>query len=360
MAKKQANGLDLVNAEILNMVIQKLAADPTGIEAKIYYNTGTKKYRYYNGTAWADVGGTGGGGDVTGQASSVDSEIAIFSGTTGKVIKRATNTGVLKATSGVLSTATPGTDYTTPSSTESFTNKTFDANASGNALSNVEVADFAASAVNSNTSLAGASNTQFPTALAVKTFAENLFGTNDALVFKGSIDASANPNYPAADAGHTYKISVAGKVGGASGIDVQVGDTLYCTLDGSAAGNQATVGANWTIVQSNVDRATTTTLGLAEYATQAEAEAKTDATVAVTPAALATFTQKRTFTIGDGSATSFALTHNLNTRALAVILRDTATNDQWSADANCNTVNQVTLTFATAPTSGLFEATVIA
>lgn len=33
------------------------------------------------------------------------------------------------------------------------------------------------------------------------------------MLFKGGIDASANPNYPAADAGWTYKITVAGKIG---------------------------------------------------------------------------------------------------------------------------------------------------
>jgi hypothetical protein len=70
--------------------------------------------------------GTGGGtGDVVGQASSVDSEVALFSGTGGKTIKRATGTGLAKLTSGVLSTATAGTDYTTPSSTETQTNKDF-------------------------------------------------------------------------------------------------------------------------------------------------------------------------------------------------------------------------------------------
>lgn len=56
-------------------------------------------------------------GDVTGQASSVDSEIALFSSTTGKVIKRATNTGMLKASSGVIATATAGTDYADPTAT---------------------------------------------------------------------------------------------------------------------------------------------------------------------------------------------------------------------------------------------------
>lgn len=44
-----------------------------------------------------------GGGNVVGQASSVDSEIALFSGTGGKTIKRATGSGFAKLTSGVLS-----------------------------------------------------------------------------------------------------------------------------------------------------------------------------------------------------------------------------------------------------------------
>ena len=57
------------------------------------------------------VDGTG-TGDVTGQAASVDGEIALFSLTTGKVIKRATTTGLLKASSGVLAQAVADTDYT--------------------------------------------------------------------------------------------------------------------------------------------------------------------------------------------------------------------------------------------------------
>lgn len=61
-------------------------------------------------------GGGGGSGDVTGPSSSVDSEIALFNSTTGKVIKRASTTGILKASSGVLSAATAGTDYLVPPS----------------------------------------------------------------------------------------------------------------------------------------------------------------------------------------------------------------------------------------------------
>lgn len=53
---------------------------------------------------------------LEGVTSSVDSELTLWSSTTGKVLKRATVTGVLKATSGVLAAATAGTDYLAPPS----------------------------------------------------------------------------------------------------------------------------------------------------------------------------------------------------------------------------------------------------
>lgn len=63
--------------------------------------------------------------------------------------------------------------------------------------------------------------------------------------FKGDLDCSGNPNYPAADAGDTYKVSVAGKIGGGSGVVVAKGALLICKDDGVAAGNQAAVGSHW-------------------------------------------------------------------------------------------------------------------
>lgn len=65
---------------------------------------------------------------------------------------------------------------------------------------------------------------------------------------KGTIDVSGNPNYPAADKGDMYIIVDVGKIGGASGVDVADNDYIFCLVDGSAAGTQAAVGANWSIV----------------------------------------------------------------------------------------------------------------
>ena len=118
------------------------------------------------------------------------------------------------------------------------------------------VAAVFADRIDTNVAL-GASNTKVPSQAAVKAYADALIGANDAMVFKGVLDASANPNYPAGNRGDTYRISVAGKVGGASGPAVEPGDLLIATADGSGAGTQATVGANWTIVQANLDGAVT-------------------------------------------------------------------------------------------------------
>lgn len=107
--------------------------------------------------------------------------------------------------------------------------------------------------ISTDGTLAANSDTLLATQKAVKAYADQLIASADALVFKAVIDASANPNYPAADKGWTYRISIAGKIGGASGINVEVGDLLLCLADGTASGNQATVGANWSIAQTNID-----------------------------------------------------------------------------------------------------------
>lgn len=73
----------------------------------------------------------------------------------------------------------------------------------------------------------------------------------NAMTYKGGIDCSTNPNYPAADAGDTYKVTADGKIGGASGLDVVVGDLLICKADGSPSGDHATVGDDWDRVPVN-------------------------------------------------------------------------------------------------------------
>ena len=91
------------------------------------------------------------------------------------------------------------------------------------------------------------------------------------------------------------------------------------------------------------------TKGAVELATTAEALAGSDSSRAVTPAGLAA----RSFasSIGDGSATAIAVDHNLNTRDVVVQLYDVSSYDTVIADVVRTTVDRVTITFASAPSS---------
>lgn len=82
------------------------------------------------------------------------------------------------------------------------------------------------------------------------------------VTYIGAIDCSANPNYPAASKGDLYVVSVAGKIGGASGEAVQAGDFILCNTD-NAGGDQASVGADFDIVQGNIDINALAGVGLA-------------------------------------------------------------------------------------------------
>lgn len=396
------NLLNLNKNELQNARIQNLASDPASpVVGQMYFNTVTNKLRIYNGATWDEYGTGVGSGDVSSNTgTSVDGEIALFNGTTGKSIKRATTTGVLKATSGVLAAAVAGTDYTTPSSTESFTNKTFNANGTGNSITNLEVADFAANVVDNDNTLAANSSTRIPTQAAVKGYVDNLIAgldwkdsvrvatttngtlasafangqtvdgvvlaTNDRILLKNQSTQTENGIYIVQASGAPVRASDAD-----SGAELLGAAVLV--REGTANANTNWVNSNTTAItlgSTNVTfvqfrgqveaSASTTVSGIVELATQAETEAKTDTVRAVTPASLATFTQKRTFNIGNGSATTFTCTHNLNTSDIVVSIRKVSNGEQWLADVDITGVNACDIIFgAYVPTTNEFTVTVI-
>ena len=95
----------------VNDVVSLSGSSYLAIQASTNQNPATQTAYWLVLAAKGDTGA----GDVSGPASSVDSELALFNSTTGKLIKRASTTGILKGTSGVLSAATAGTDYVAPS-----------------------------------------------------------------------------------------------------------------------------------------------------------------------------------------------------------------------------------------------------
>lgn len=69
-------------------------------------------------------------------------------------------------------------------------------------------------------------------------------------------------------------------------------------------------------------------------------------------------TRKYAQNIGDGSATTFTVTHNLATRDITVGLQNTTSYELVDADIVATTANAVTVTFAAAPASGAYRITV--
>lgn len=113
----------------------------------------------------------------------------------------------------------------------------------------------------------------------------------DASIYKGVIDCSTNPNYPASNAGEIWVVSVAGKIGGGSGIDVVAGDLLFCKVDNTASG---TSGTNWQVIQSKM---TTAVLS---------AEASTDNAVARYDLATGKLLQNSKLILGDDASLGIA------------------------------------------------------
>jgi hypothetical protein len=98
------------------------------------------------------------------------------------------------------------------------------------------------------------------------------------------LDCSANPNYPTSTAGSTYRVTVAGKVGGVSGKTVGVDDMIYCHTTDAVGGTEASVGTSYIVLQGNLLAAAQGTSGHIAIATNALLDAGTDDTTAASPA----------------------------------------------------------------------------
>jgi hypothetical protein len=97
--------------------------------------------------------------------------------------------------------------------------------------------------------LSANSNTRIAPQQAIKAYVDSK--VTGLLDDKGPIDCSANPNYPAASKGDVYRTTVAGKIGGASGKSVDVGDLIIASAD-NAGGTEAAAGSNWYIIEHNL------------------------------------------------------------------------------------------------------------
>lgn len=138
------------------------------------------------------------------------------------------------------------------------------------------------------------------------------------------------------------------------------GTTWRQTQINGTIGSSDVVWANFASVSPP---ASETVAGLTEKATQAEVDAGTAGNLFVSPEYLATWsnrTKRFSQAVGDGSATSYAITHNLGTRDVVVSLyRNSGNYDEVECEVRKTTVNQITLIFSVPPTSNQFQVAII-
>jgi len=239
--------IKLNGQEIQNFKVEELLAQPTGGELfknRVWFYGGA--LYFYDGTTTLQLATGASVETAVLQATAATKAGVLFvsGGADRSRVAYAGEAGILKTDAdGVVSKASAGTDYVTGDSSNTLTNKTIDANGTGNSISNLEVADFASSAKTSDLTTSALSS-QFATADAIKSYVDNQVTSLGS--FAGDFDASGG-TLPttgtglagAIAAGDYWRVSVAGTITGLGPDPVlEVSDVLVAKIDGADAASE--------------------------------------------------------------------------------------------------------------------------
>jgi hypothetical protein len=315
MALSYLTDINLNKNELQNAVIQNLGAAPgTPVEGQIYYDStvGDKQLYFYNGSAWIPVSGditsvTAGDG-LTGGGNSGAVTLNVVGGTgiTANADDIAiTDTGVTAASYG-SATAIP----------------TFTVNAQG------QLTAAGTAAISTDLTISDGSTTD---TVSVGT---------DTLTFAGTTN-----EIETAVTNNQVQIGLPSDV--TIGNDLTVLGNLQVTGTTTTNNVETVSTSNGVIFEGNVADENELTL-IAGTLTADRTVTLPDATGTV---ALTSDITDRVYatSIGDGAATSYTVTHNLNTRDVNVQLYDNSSYDTVYADVVRTSVNVVTIDFGAAP-----------
>ena len=157
--------------------------------------------------------------------------------------------------------------------------------------------------------------------------------------------------------------------------DIRVGDLFVEGTQTVVNSNEVNIGDNEILLNADItDNLENSDGGIAVKRLKADDSTRSDAkitfdnteglwkTVGGSVDAVVThqIARKASATIGNGSATSFVITHNMNTRDISVTVRETSGSySQVFVDVEMTTVNTVTVKFATAPSSSAYSVTIV-
>ena len=323
MALSYLTDINLNKNELQNAVIQKLATDPSSGEVAgwIIYNTSDNQLKVYDGSDWTNVGG-----DITGV------NITAGTGLTGTVN---TTSGQHTQTITLDDTAVTAASY---GSSTAIPVITIDAQGRITAASTA--------AISSTLTISDDVGTPNTDGVTVGT---------DTLVFAGTtneIDTLVSNNQ--VKIGLVANPTVSGNLIVSGNLTVSGTTTTVNTETINLADNIITLNSNEAGTPSEnggieIERGTSTNVALRWNETSDKWQLTEDGSAYEEIQTIQNSTYSAS--IGDGSATSIAVTHGLGSQDVIVQLYDTSSLDTVYADVVRTSVNVVTITFSIAPTS---------
>ena len=353
MAINYLSSIDLNKNEVQNGVIHVLAANPSNpVEGQIYYNSTDKKLYFYDGSSWVDASG-----DIKSVNTNTTGTITVTD-PDGPNPKIDTITAAVTNGGTALATGDQIFDHVATS----IGNVSFTVQGTTN---EIEVAGGLNMGDGSTATIGLPNDVTVTNDLNV---GNNLDVTGNAVIdgdltVSGTTTTVNSNTVNIGDSIITLNSDETGAPSQDGGIEIERGTSPNRSLiwDESAG--------EWTIQQASgvYER-------IATYADSVE-----DVIVQETGASGITVTETLSGTdnriktydlavnlddlrykadIGDGSTTAIAVSHNLGTEDVIVQLFDNSTKETVYADVVRNSVNQITVSFATAPSSGAIRVLV--
>jgi cytoskeletal protein CcmA (bactofilin family) len=325
MARKFLTPIDLNKLELQNAAIQNLATAPVSPSTgQIYYDTVESQIKVWTGAAWANIGG-----GVSSLAGTAD-EITV------------------SASVGAVTLSLPAT---------------INANTTGTAAALTTARTIALTGdVTGTVSFDGSASASMATTIAANSVA---LGTDTTGNYIASVSGTAN------------EIEVSGSGEGAT-VTVGLTDNVSITGDLTVGGNLTISGSatyinaetiqladNTIILNSNVTGSPTENSGIeVERGTSANVsvlwnESNDQWTLSNDGTNYGAISRKVAASVGNASATSFAVVHNLGTRDVTVNVYDNANYETVVTDVVRTDSNTVTVSFAVAPSSNAYRVVVV-
>lgn len=323
MARKFLSHLDLSKNELQNAVIQNLASAPsTPITGQVYYNTTSGRFEFYGAASWIDptARANHSGTQLASTISNFDTQVRTNTLSQMATPLASVNMGGQLVTS--VATPVTSTDAATKGYVDALSNGT-DWKAS------VRVASTANVAISGLLTIDGIT-----------------LAASDRVLLKNQTAGADNGIYLAASGAWTRATDAD------TSAEVTAGMAMMVT-EGTTQGD-----TQWVMSTNDVIVLGTTALVFVQIGASTSYVGGNGITITGNSIAVDTAVVSRKFASAIGAGTSVAITHNLNTLDVVVNVYEVSSGATVECDVVRNTVNQVTLGFTTAVTSGDYRVVV--